>query len=361
MKKILSVLLILLLAASLLTACKKEEESHQRPASSQAATETETLGEDEDDGVVAYTAPAASENGASSADSGLASSSSVLNVLLCFTQTPEDSAAKNSALYWGFDHYILLSLDASHHKIKYTYLQGDSYLTLPEYGSNKLRAAYDLGGEELVISTIESNFGIKIDKYQTLDMKNFPAVIDSLGGLDMELDQEEIKYINAEIDANGLTNKTTLLKIDDKKDRQTVHLDGTQAQFYFLDRGADSIGSNPEYSFSGDSWDRGERQVKLLQAIVTTFAAKSDLTDYTAWVNSAASLTDTNLKKSDTNFLLENSGEYLRYEQASLMTPTQDHWIYAQTDDGISIIKITDLNAVKIDILVFIYEELTEG
>ncbi len=61
----------------------------------------------------------------------------------------------------------------------------DTRADIPGHGSSKINAAYALGGPALTIKTVE-NFmgnGLKINHLVEVDFKDFPAFIDSLGGI----------------------------------------------------------------------------------------------------------------------------------------------------------------------------------
>ena len=61
----------------------------------------------------------------------------------------------------------------------------DTRAEIPGHGSSKINAAYALGGPALTIKTVE-NFmgnGLKINHLVEVDFKDFPAFIDSLGGI----------------------------------------------------------------------------------------------------------------------------------------------------------------------------------
>ena len=61
----------------------------------------------------------------------------------------------------------------------------DTRADIPGHGSTKINAAYALGGPALTIRTVE-NFlgnGLKINHLVEVDFKDFPAFIDSLGGI----------------------------------------------------------------------------------------------------------------------------------------------------------------------------------
>lgn len=74
-------------------------------------------------------------------------------------------------------------------------LPRDLMLTIPEFGESKINAAYSYGqnnaypggGPALTQDTIEDNFGIKIHYFVTLDFSGFKQVINTLGGIDIDV------------------------------------------------------------------------------------------------------------------------------------------------------------------------------
>lgn len=61
----------------------------------------------------------------------------------------------------------------------------DSYVKIPGHGKNKLNAAYAFGGAPLLIETIESNTGIKVDGYLEVGMLGLVDVVDAVGGIEI--------------------------------------------------------------------------------------------------------------------------------------------------------------------------------
>jgi len=61
----------------------------------------------------------------------------------------------------------------------------DTRADIPGHGSQKINAAYALGGPALTIQTVEGFLGngLKINHLVEVDFKDFPAFIDSLGGI----------------------------------------------------------------------------------------------------------------------------------------------------------------------------------
>ncbi len=287
----------------------------------------------------------------------LIENSHVLNILL-FGQDAHGSGEND---FGRSDTIILLSLDNLHKKIKLTSFQRDTYVTIPGYGDGKLNSAFSLGGVPLSVQMIEANFGISVDKYACVDFNSFRKIIEVLGGVDMELSIEEIEYINAQIDVNNQEGKTDFLECDYSKETQIVHLNGYQALWYARNRGADSLGGISDYSFSGDDWDRTQRQRKLLETIMTSLKEEASLTDIVEIVNEIGPLVTTNLKKNDITFLVSNCMTYLNYEMDEMSLPTEPNWKYGKTDDLQSVIVITDWDAVRYDLASFVYEDLVAG
>lgn len=286
----------------------------------------------------------------------LLSSDNVLNILLFGQDSPATEQDHGRS-----DTTILLSIDNVNKKLKLTSFQRDTYVSIPGHGDNKINSAFTFGGERLSIDTIETNFGIKVDKYATVDFSSFRQVIEALGGVDIELTLEEIKYINAQIDVNDQTDVTSFLTYDPSKEKQMVHLDGYQALWYARDRGEESLGGNPEYSFSGDDWDRTSRQRNLIETIIKSLREKASLTELVAIANRIGPLVTTNLKKGDITFLVSNIMTYINYDMEEMSIPTQDRWAYGTTSDGQSVISITDWDGVRTDVAKFIYEDSVSG
>ena len=283
--------------------------------------------------------------------SSLLQSDEVLNILL-FGQ----DAKGDGQTYGRSDTTILLSVDNVNKKLKLTSFQRDTYVSIPGYGDNKINAAFTFGGEGLSIKTIEANFGIKVDKYATVDFDSFRKIIKVLGGVDIELNIEEIEYINAQIDVNNQLDRTSFLEYDPYKEQQVVHLDGYQALWYARDRGEMNLGGNPNYSFSGDDWDRTSRQRKLLETIIKDLRTKASLADLIGIINEVGPLVTTNLKKEDITFLASNIMTYIKYDMEQLSLPTTGTWRYGRTDDGQSVIVIDDWDGARYDLASFIYE-----
>jgi LCP family protein required for cell wall assembly len=67
----------------------------------------------------------------------------------------------------------------------------DSQADIPGHGTQKINAAYALGGAPLTIKTVEGFLGngLKINHIILVSFTNFPDLIDALGGVDVKLKQ----------------------------------------------------------------------------------------------------------------------------------------------------------------------------
>jgi LCP family protein required for cell wall assembly len=61
----------------------------------------------------------------------------------------------------------------------------DSLVPIEGYGTTKINAAYAFGGPKLLVKTIESNTGIRVDDYVEIGFGGLVKVVDSLGGVEI--------------------------------------------------------------------------------------------------------------------------------------------------------------------------------
>ena len=121
----------------------------------------------------------------------------------------------------------------------------DSYLPIPGHGSNKVNAAFSIGGPQLLAQTLEQATGLPIDGYVEIGFGGFAGVVDSLDGVEVCV-KRDIKDAKAHIDL--------------KKGCQT--LDGKNALGYVRARYSDPKGD----------LGRAERQRQFLGAVMSKAA-----------------------------------------------------------------------------------------
>ncbi|MFD0538239.1 LCP family protein [Actinomadura luteofluorescens] len=62
-------------------------------------------------------------------------------------------------------------------------------MEIPGYGQQKINAAFSFGGPKLLIETLESLTGIRIDHYGAIDFEGFKSMTDALGGVTVNIRQ----------------------------------------------------------------------------------------------------------------------------------------------------------------------------
>lgn len=61
----------------------------------------------------------------------------------------------------------------------------DSYVPIPDYGTDKINTAFAVGGAALLAQTVEQATGLRIDHYAEIGFDGFAGIVDALGGVTM--------------------------------------------------------------------------------------------------------------------------------------------------------------------------------
>lgn len=184
--------------------------------------------------------------------SGSMDASYVKNVLVIGTDTRDPDEERGRS-----DSMILVSMNSRTHQIYMTSFMRDAYVDIPGQGSAKLNAAYSYGGPELLMDTIEENFDVHIDDYVMITFAACAAMIDAVGGVDLEISDREAEAVN-EI----LISEVNEIMGDDREDDLLsgggkLKLDGKQALSY----------SRIRYVGNAD-FERTERQRTVMSQVM---------------------------------------------------------------------------------------------
>lgn len=175
----------------------------------------------------------------------------VVNVLLIGNDSRENGDDGRS------DAMILLSVSNRTKTIYMTSLLRDMYVEIPGHDNNRLNAAYSFGGAELLMETVEKNFEIPVNRYVQVNFEAFVGLVDSVGGVDLELTTEELEYVNGYlVEYNMLTDRPQGTDNMDTQAAGMVHLNGPQALAYCRNR------------YIGTDFGRTERQRKVLTEVI---------------------------------------------------------------------------------------------
>ena len=112
------------------------------------------------------------------------------NLLMIGTDHRDDSWNGNS------DVMIVATIDKENKKITMTSFMRDLYADIPGCGVHKLNYAYAVGGGEKLEETLEDNYQIEIDNYAVVDFETMAAIIDAIGGVEIEVSDAEVEVLN---------------------------------------------------------------------------------------------------------------------------------------------------------------------
>lgn len=116
---------------------------------------------------------------------------SITNILLIGQdRRPEESGRTRS------DAMIIVSMNRNTGKVTLVSIMRDTYVQIDGHQDNRINTAYRFGGAKLLCDTIEKNFGVHIDGTVGVDFSGFIDVIDAVGGVDIDVTEEEAWYMN---------------------------------------------------------------------------------------------------------------------------------------------------------------------
>lgn len=118
--------------------------------------------------------------------------SGIVNILLIGQDRREDETTARS------DSIILCTYHRKTGDVTMTSFLRDLYVAIPGHRSNRINAAYSEGGAALLRSTLRDNFQLHIDGCVEVDFSQFAQIIDLLGGVRLELREDEAAEINKE-------------------------------------------------------------------------------------------------------------------------------------------------------------------
>ena len=167
------------------------------------------------------------------------------------------------------DCIMIVSIDNETKEVRLISVYRDTYVEMEIENKDgtkrkildKITHAYSYGGAQLAIKTLNKNLDLNIKEFVTVNFDSVAEAVDQLGGVDINITSEEIKYINSYIDATS--------KIIGKKSSHITTagwhtLDGVQAVAY----------SRIRYTSGGD-YKRTERMRDVLQAMLTKLKSKN--------------------------------------------------------------------------------------
>ncbi|MEW9872817.1 LCP family protein [Arthrobacter sp. HS15c] len=92
------------------------------------------------------------------------------------------------------DTLMLVHIPADRSKIYSISLMRDLWVGIPDHGHAKINAALAFGGVPLMVQTVESIFGQRIDHIAMIDFEGFVGMTDALGGVQVDIPAPFVSY-----------------------------------------------------------------------------------------------------------------------------------------------------------------------
>jgi LCP family protein required for cell wall assembly len=81
------------------------------------------------------------------------------------------------------DTIILIHVSPGHKKAVMVSIPRDLKVSIPGHGTDKINAAYAVGGPDLLVRTVQQNLGVPVNHFASVDFAGFLKVVDALGGV----------------------------------------------------------------------------------------------------------------------------------------------------------------------------------
>lgn len=152
------------------------------------------------------------------------------------------------------DSVILVNVDPAKRDVTLLSIPRDVFIYVPAYGEQRINTINVLGEQEaegagpaLVKASIKESFGITIEHYVRLDFQGFVALVDAVGGVDIDVPKLIIDYAYPTADNGTMTVRF---------EPGVQHMNGERALQYARTRHQD------------DDYQRAARQQQVINAVV---------------------------------------------------------------------------------------------
>lgn len=159
------------------------------------------------------------------------------------------------------------------------------------------------GGAKLTMETVEDCFNVAVDHYVRINFNSFVQIVDAVGGIDINLTEEEAAALNWEVPSNSML-------IVNKVEPGLNHMDGYTALQYARLRAIDS------------DWVRIERQRTVIQAVLDQIKTATPM-ELDSLLNTVLPLVQTNFTKSEIAALLVQLPDFLGVTAEQLSLPAE--------------------------------------
>lgn len=196
------------------------------------------------------------------------------------------------------DTIMILSLNENTGDAKIVSVYRDTYLNVGNDSYNKANSSYAKGGAEQAINMLNQNLDLNITDYVTIDFRALTETINALGGIEIDVQPEEIEHLN---NYQIGTQPVTGGEIIPVTETGLQTLNGLQATSYCRIR----------YT-AGDDFKRTERQRTVLMEVAKK-AKQSDLGTINDIINNVFPMISTSFSTSE---MLGYAANFMRYNIA---------------------------------------------
>lgn len=256
---------------------------------------------------------------------------------------------KDSSLKQGnSDTMIIASINNDTKKVKLVSVYRDTYLRVGEDKEgngiyNKANSAYARGGSEQMISMMNKNLDLNVTDFVSVDFSAVAETAELLGGIDMELKEEEVEHLN---NYCVETSEVTGMDYEPLKKKAGVHhLNGVQTVAYARIR----------YT-AGNDMRRAARQREVIYKLVEK-AKNADIATLNKIVDKVFPMVYTSLTKAD---IISMGMSMLSYDIEDQMGFPVDHLLGEKVKislNGLDCVVPVTLESNVIKLHEFLYPE----
>ena len=114
------------------------------------------------------------------------------NIAIFGIDSREDTYSKGNRS----DCIIIASINNNTKEVKLLSVYRDTYVNIEGHGLDKITHAYSYGEAPLAIKTLNSNLDLNIKEFVTVNFDAVKDIIDSIGGIQMQITSEEVSHIS---------------------------------------------------------------------------------------------------------------------------------------------------------------------
>lgn len=235
----------------------------------------------------------------------------VFNVLLIGTDDRTTEFSDNAR----GDTCILLSINRKTNQVHLVSFERAIGVKIPsgEYAGqwDWLTHMFWYGGPYLMTREIRENFKVDVTKYIRVNIRTFMELVDSVGGVDIDMTEAECNNINHP-EGTFTAGNIKGMHVEEEVQQDLVpgvnHLNGATAMCYARLRAID------------DDWHRVERQRKVILAAVENLK-KMNVTELDQLLNNVLPLVQTNLTEADIASLIPEAGTFVNMDYDTITFP----------------------------------------